>query len=349
MAVGYMFPSFEKAGHSLPTAAFFPHPGSIVPMKVSEVEFARLLSREEDILYLTHRNADADAIGSAFALCQAFGGTVGVTGDLSRTAQQLVGALGASLVMESSPECHDFVVVVDASTSTQLGDLCLFRYAVVDHHMDVGLIESAQFYIQQPAGSTAEIVWQILQKSGRSASLQAALGLAVGIISDTGRFKHGHAGSFRAMAEILEASGLDYGEALEVLSRMPDDISQRIAALKAASRARIYRQNDWVVVTTEVGAFEGPSAMALLELGADVAFAAGRHGRFTRASGRARYQATAAGIDLSEIMRSVAQSRGGDGGGHKGASALEVDWPVAELLGELRRGTLRRLEGLKRA
>ena len=42
-------------------------------MLISEAEFGSIVSRYKNVLYLCHRNADPDAIGSAFALAGAFG------------------------------------------------------------------------------------------------------------------------------------------------------------------------------------------------------------------------------------------------------------------------------------
>ena len=57
-------------------------------MRIGEAEFGSFVSRYERVLYLCHRNADPDAIGSAFALAGAFGGDIGAaTDDLSRTGR----------------------------------------------------------------------------------------------------------------------------------------------------------------------------------------------------------------------------------------------------------------------
>lgn len=297
-----------------------------------------------NILYLCHRNADPDAIGSAFALQECFNGDLGAAGDVSKAGMQLADAIGADPLIDPSIEDYDMVVVVDASVKRQIGDLKLRRYGVVDHHLDTGLIRGAEFYIQRPTDSTAEIVWSILKHHNYTLSREAAIGLVVGIISDTGRFRHARPGSFRAVAELLDSCDLDYVEALAVLTRSPVEQSQRIAALKAASRAKIEWNDEWIVVSTEVSAFEGSAAMALVELGADVAFAAGMHGEVCRASGRARHSATSAGLDLAELMRCAARERGGDGGGHQGAAALEVSCSPGEMLGDLRRRTFDLLE-----
>jgi phosphoesterase RecJ-like protein len=318
-----------KADQSISTPQTLDH-----VMEIRDSEFGSCISRYNDVLYLCHRNADPDAIGSGFALQQAFGGTLGAAEDLSKAGSSLAAAIGAEIILNPRVEKHDFVVVVDASVGRQLGNVRLTMYAVVDHHLDDGLLAGAQFHIQRPSSSTAEIVWSIIKKSQVVPIRETVLGLLVGMISDTGRFRRASPQSLRAAAEMLETGLADYDEAVAVLSRMPTEISQRIAVLKAASRAEVIRQDDWLIATTEINAFEGSAAMGLVDIGADVALAAGLHGSSTRVSGRASREAARAGLDLSGVMRQVAKGHGGEGGGHRAAAALEATGAPLLLLAE---------------
>lgn len=303
-------------------------------MEILDSEFGSRISRYSNVLYLCHRNADPDAIGSGFALQQAFGGTLGAAEDLSKAGSSLAAAIGAELILNPRIENYDFVVVVDASVSRQLGNIRLARYAVVDHHLDDGLLPGAQFHIQRPSSSTAEIAWSIIKESEAEPIRESVLGLLVGMISDTGRFRRASPEALRAAAELLDTGLADYDEAVAVLSRTPTEISQRIAVLKAASRAEVMRQDDWLIATTEINAFEGSAAMGLVDIGADVALAAGLHGSSTRVSGRASREAAKAGLDLAGIMRQVAKAHGGEGGGHRAAAAMEAHGEPAGILRE---------------
>jgi phosphoesterase RecJ-like protein len=305
-------------------------------MQIREFEFAHHISKYKNVLYLCHRNADPDAIGSAFALQQAFGGSLGAVEDLSRSGEALASSIGAVVELDPVADGYDLVVVVDASVRLQLGNVRLAKYAVVDHHLDDGLLAGAEFYIQRPSNSTAEIAWKILRKSDVPVSKEMAMGLMVGIISDTGRFRRASPESFRAAADILQFGGIEYEEAQAVLFA-PTELSQRIAVLKAASRAEVERIEDWIIATTEINAFEGSAAMALVDLGADVALAAGRHGHLTRISGRASREAIRAGLNLAKLLREVAKAHGGEGGGHRAAAALEAAGDPSMLLEECRR------------
>lgn len=294
-------------------------------MRISEQQYGDHIRPFSKILYLCHRNADPDAIGSSFALSQAFGGTIGVVDNLSRLGATLTEAIGAHVILKPQFQDYDLVVVVDTSVKLQVGGNLQVPYALIDHHLDKGLLDDALFYIQRPAKSTAEIVWRILKDNGKMPDRDSALALLAGIVSDTGRFKRATPETFTVAAELLAEGGFSYEEALEVLS-IPTSVSQRIAVLKAASRAKIIRQGDWLIASSVVNSFEGVAAMSLVDLGADVAFVAGRHGKGERIRISARSSRAAAreGLNLANLLGEVGQAFNGDGGGHMSASAMEA-------------------------
>jgi nanoRNase/pAp phosphatase (c-di-AMP/oligoRNAs hydrolase) len=310
-------------------------------MRIREEQYGACIRPYKNVLYLCHRNADPDAIGCSFALSRAFGGTIGATDDLSRTGASLADILGAQILINPPMDDYDLVVIVDTSVKTQLGDRLPASYALIDHHLDEGLLEGALFFIQKPTKSTAEIVWTILKENGRKIEEKIALGLMAGLIADTGRFKRASPGTFLAAAEILKAGRFDYEKAQEALS-VPPDLSQRIALLKAASRAEVTRQGDWLVACTVVNSFEGSAAMALVDLGADVAFVAGRHGKDDRIriSARSSRGAARRGINLAKILGDVARAHDGDGGGHRSAAALEATGDPSAILDACRKRLL---------
>ncbi len=308
-------------------------------MRICEEQYGDHIGRYKNVLYLCHRNADPDAIGCSFALSRAFGGTIGAVDDLSRTGASLANVIGARILINPPVEDYDLVVVVDTSVKTQLGDRLPANYGLVDHHLDDGLLEGALFYIQKPTKSTAEIVWTILKENGKKVDERTALGLMAGMIADTGRFKRASPGTFLAAAEILDAGGFAYEDAQEALS-VPADLSQRIAMLKAASRTKVARQGDWLIACTEVNSFEGSSAMALVDLGADVAFVAGRHEGLVRISARCSREAARKDLNLAKLLGEVGRSYGGDGGGHRSAAAMEAIGKPSAILDACRKKLL---------
>ncbi|MCZ7380561.1 MAG: bifunctional oligoribonuclease/PAP phosphatase NrnA [Candidatus Methanoperedens sp.] len=292
-------------------------------MELDESEFYNQLLDYNNILYLCHRNADPDALGSAFALKEAIGGTIGVIEGCDRVASQIAGQLNIEFVSEPKGD-FDLVVVVDTSTPAQLNDYPLKTYAVIDHHASTSLNEKAAFYLHRNKSSTAEIVLEVLKTMGAPIMRRAAFALISGIITDTGNFRHATSDSFKAVAELIELSGIEYSEVMDMLSSVPQDVSMRIAFLKAAQRALIERVDHWIIVTSRVSSFGGAAASGLISIGADVVFVASKQDDVVKVSARARREAQNAGVNLAKLMEDISVKFNGTGGGHEGAAGMDV-------------------------
>lgn len=300
-------------------------------MEIDEAEFSNQLLDYDNILYLCHRNADPDALGSAFALKEAIGGTIGVIDGCDRVASVLAKQLNIEFITDPEGE-HDLVVVVDTSTLAQLNGFPLKNYAVIDHHATTSLNENSAFSLHRNKSSTAEIVLEVLNVMGAPIMRRAAFALIAGIITDTGNFKHATSDSFKAVAELIELSGIEYSEVMDALSTLPQDISMRIAFLKAAQRSVIERVDEWVIVTSQVSSFGGAAASNLISIGADVAFVASKEGDQIKMSARARKCAINAGVNLAKLMEDISVKYNGTGGGHEGAAGMDVRGDADQIL-----------------
>jgi len=294
-------------------------------MEVDEFGFYNRLLDYSNILFLCHRNADPDAVGSAYTLAEAVGGVVGLVDGCNRVGKMLINALEINVVVNPDPSNYDFTVVVDTSTQAQLNDIKLTKYAVVDHHSTCSIKDGAEFYIHRCASSTAEIVFEIIKSMGAPVMRKSAMSLITGIITDTGNFKYASPQSFRTLAEIIETSGVEYGEVVDILASTPQDISMRIAILKAAMRAQIQRVGEHIIATSTISSFGGTAAGMLTHIGADVSFVGADKEGVIRISGRARRTAIDDGVNLGQIMQEVSKVYGGTGGGHDGAAGLDVE------------------------
>jgi nanoRNase/pAp phosphatase (c-di-AMP/oligoRNAs hydrolase) len=294
-------------------------------MEVEESGFYSRLLDYNNILFLCHRNADPDAVGSAYTLAQSLGGTVGIVDGCNRVATTLMKTLEIEAIEKPNPLDYDFTVVVDTSTLAQLNGIALAEYAVIDHHSTCAIKDGAEFYLHRTASSTAEIVFDILRFMEAPVMRKSAMALIAGIITDTGNFKYANPDSFRTLAEIIEVSGVEYGEVVDLLASTPQDISMRIALLKAAIRAQVYRIDDWLIVTSTISSFGGTAAGILTHVGADVSFVGAEKDGIARISGRARRNAIDAGINLGQIMEEVSKQFNGTGGGHDVAAGLDVE------------------------
>jgi nanoRNase/pAp phosphatase (c-di-AMP/oligoRNAs hydrolase) len=300
-------------------------------MEIDESEFYNQLLDYHNILYLCHRNADPDALASAFALKEAIGGTIGVIEGCDRVASQIAKHLNIEYIVNPTND-YDLVVVVDTSTLTQLNGFLLKTYAVIDHHATSSLNANAKFYLHRNKGSTVEIVLELLNSIGAPIMRRAAFALIAGIITDTGNFKHASADSFKAVAHLIELSGIEYSEVIDALSTLPQDISMRIAFLKAAQRATIERVSEWIIVTSQVSSFGGAAASNLITIGADVALVGSKDGGIVKVSARARRCAINAGVNLARMMEEISVKFSGTGGGHEGAAGMDVQGDVDAIL-----------------
>ncbi len=300
-------------------------------MEIDEAEFYNQLLDYNNILYLCHRNADSDALGSAFALKEAIGGTIGVVEGCDRVASQIAKQLNVEFVTNPAGD-YDFVVVVDTPTTAQLNGFQLKNYAVIDHHTTTSLNENAAFYLHRNKSSTAEIVLDVLKTMGAPIMRRTAFALMSGIITDTGNFRHATSESFKAVAELIELSGIEYSEVVDMLSSIPQDVSMRIAFLKAAQRTSIERVGDWIIVASHVNSFGGAAASSLISIGADVAFVASKKDDVIKVSARARREAQNAGVNLAKLMEEISVKFNGTGGGHEGAAGMDVYGEVENVL-----------------
>lgn len=315
-------------------------------MEVDEVEFFNRLLDYQDILYLCHRNADPDAVSSAFALSEAIGGTVGLVDGCNRVASILISKLGIEVVDKPDPADYGLTVVVDTSTQAQLNDIELRNYSVLDHHMTTALTVNADFFLRRNTTSTVEIVYDILKAMGAPITQRVGIGMLTGIITDTGHFKHATVDTFRTVANIIENSGVEYGEVLELMAATPQDISMRIAVLKAASRNQIERVGEMLIVTSHVSSFGGSASSMLINIGADVSFVGTAKNGSVRISARAKRDAVNAGLNLGQLMEDVSVEYKGTGGGHSGAAGLEVIGDLDEVLWKCREKAKETLKAL---
>jgi nanoRNase/pAp phosphatase (c-di-AMP/oligoRNAs hydrolase) len=293
---------------------------------------------------LCHRNADPDAISSAFALSEAIGGTVGLVDGCNRVASVLIERLGIEVVDKPNPDNYGFVVVVDTSTKAQLNDIELISYCVIDHHTTTALTENADFYLHRNTTSTVEIVFDILKAMGAPINRRVGIGMLTGIVTDTGHFKHASEDTFSTVAKIIKASGVEYGEVLDLMAVTPQDISMRIAILKAASRVELDRVHDMLIASSHVSSFGGSASSMLINIGADIAFVGTAKGESVRISSRAKREVVNAGVNLGQLMEDISNEYNGTGGGHSGAAGIDVIADMKEVLNKCKERTKKILE-----
>ncbi|MBD3157638.1 MAG: hypothetical protein GF309_02510 [Candidatus Lokiarchaeota archaeon] len=295
-----------------------------------------LLEDADSILVIGHQNADPDAVASVIAFSELYrtvnpaGASVLACTDISRLSQQVLDTFAPDIKIVKEPDLEPaLVVLVDTNSREQVGGK-LKNYLnnpsqtlVIDHHEPNPEIEElASHVIQEPdCSSTCELLLSIFNDMGLQPSKTAANLLLTGLLFDTRRFFYTDKKTLLAATDLIEA-GADYESCVTSLIIRPER-SERIARLKAAQRTKIHKIDEWIVVTSVIGAFEASSCRGLISLGADVAIAGGQQGedsvRLSSRSTKDFYNET--GINLgSDVMEPVGEIIGGKGGGHPNAA-----------------------------
>jgi nanoRNase/pAp phosphatase (c-di-AMP/oligoRNAs hydrolase) len=296
------------------------------------------------ILVLCHENADVDAVASVTVTCEALTslGAKAIAGceSLSKLAEHVLSLMGRQ-IQTDPPFDADYFLLLDTSSLEHLGTkfsekLKNTKVLMVDHHRPVEGTKKYLLaaYIDETSTSEAELVLRLLKELEFVPSPQQSTLLLAGILTDTAELRLAKPKTFDAIRELLQL-GADYTKAQELI-KLPDEPSRRIAMLKAAKRAEIEEIKDFIVVFSEVGAFEADAAVALLKLGADLAFVGSQDDERIRVSARARPEVCErTRLHLGELMMEAAKTFNGSGGGHAGAASFTGKASLVEVKGWL--------------
>lgn len=282
------------------------------------------------IAVITHRNGDMDTVGSACALANIIGPNARACGiHLSTMARTMVSKTGADfLVMDATqpswPRNLGGVIIVDAAGPSQPGiQIPDVPKCIIDHHSAGESFEigKSDLEINWNTCSTAEIIqlWAETHASSRIDN-QSRMLLLAGIITDTGRFRHANADALSSAGRLADDAKIDFSEFIEDMESVELNNSQRVAIAKALNRVQTLDAGRWFLSYTKAGTNEGVVARALISSGADVALVSRRIKGETRLTARANRSATRQGVHLGQLMQSMVERSGGEGGGHAGAA-----------------------------
>jgi nanoRNase/pAp phosphatase (c-di-AMP/oligoRNAs hydrolase) len=306
-----------------------------------------------------HRNADADAYLSAFAISRLIRAVaprcevvIATPGGMTTLTRKLSSRFPHTIVEESASD-YDLYVAVDVGDEELLNHwkqkLQESRGArvLVDHHP---LRERASYdnvIVDEEATSAAEVVFALFQELGVEVDEETAQALLEAIVFDSSHLAIVSPSGLRTVVKLMDA-GADIALARRELRSEPD-YGEVVAKLKGAQRLKIRRAGDWVVVSSMVGSFQAHVARALVYLGADLAIVVGESDGETRVSLRSTQRfLEGTGIQLGTWMAGeMSKKLGGHGGGHATAAsftttvgedeAMEATLKRAgELLGELK-------------
>ncbi len=295
---------------------------------------------------VTHRNGDMDTIASACALSHSLGENSRAMGvHVSRIAREVIDELQFEHVRIDSkrpawPRTTSGVIVVDAGGPKQIGinlpeniPLC-----VIDHHAhtsDNWEIGQNDLHINMNVSSTTQIIFQYISEF-RAKTLDNRLRkiLLTGLITDTGHYRHADALALSSASEML-GDEVNHGEVLDLLRTTGLGRSVRIATLRSLSKVNVEKAGDFVVGVTSCSTHEGTVAGSLIHAGADVSIVTNSKVEGIRITTRASHRSVENGIDMGAILSSLAESLGGEGGGHSGAAGWTTNVDRVEAISSI--------------
>lgn len=292
-----------------------------------------------------HRNADADAYLSAYALTKLIRSLaprcevdIVTPGGMTTLTTKLSARFPHRTVQESM-EDYDLYVAVDVGDEELLNEWKEKMRAsggvkvLVDHHpLREGKIYDMTI-VDEGATSAAEVVFGLFQDLSVEIDAQTAQALLEALMFDSSHLAIAGSSGLRTVVKLMDA-GADVALARRELRSEPD-YGEVLAKLKGAQRLKIYRAGDWVVASSIVGSFQAHVARSLVYLGADIAVVSGESEGETRVSLRSTQRFfDGTGIKLgTQISEEMSRRLGGHGGGHATAASFSTMVSEDEALG----------------
>lgn len=290
-------------------------------MKTTEA--ADILRGKKKVI-LVHGNADMDALGSAYALANAFPpADIFAPAGVDRVARMVADKLSMKVLEDCDLSDYELVTIVDTSSPDQLQrDLALpSDCLVIDHHAPTGKWDGMRFFCDDTRVACCEIIKDIIEGAGIGIDRKSGLALIGGMLTDSGHFQFSDPRMLHEFADLLEKCQIPMDEALQ-LTRAPVNMSERVAAMKAIGRSKFDRVGDMIVAVSFGSSFEAASCRALMASGADVVFVGSQRDDEFRISGRASQEMVRRGIRLDTILGDLSHETETDGGGHGGAAGM---------------------------
>ena len=292
-----------------------------------------------------HRNADADAYLSAYALTKLIRSLaprcevdIVTPGGMTTLTTKLSTRFPHRTVQESL-ENYDLFVAVDVGDEELLNEWKEKMRAsggvkvLVDHHP----LREGKFYdmtiVDEGATSAAEVVFGLFEDLLVDIDAQTAQALLEALMFDSSHLAIAGPSGLRTVVKLMDA-GADVALARRELRSEPD-YGEVLAKLKGAQRLKIYKAGDWVAASSIVGSFQAHVARSLVYLGADIAVVCGESEGETRVSLRSTQRFfDGTGIKLgTQMSEEMSRRLGGHGGGHATAASFSTMVSEDEALG----------------
>jgi phosphoesterase RecJ-like protein len=301
-----------------------------------------LIERKDRFLITGHHLPDGDCLGAQtalFHLLRSLGKDVRILNSdpLPRLLDVLLGRTTPFEVYRPGSELPGFevLVLVDCHQLGRLGVLAeavrtrACERLVVDHHVGAAGGDGTVFLIDETAPATGALVYDLYRAMGAPLSLEAATGVFISLVTDTGWFRYRNTDDHAlAIAADLVARGVEPGRIYDALYR--DNPAQALqllgralalSRLEAGGRIAVCAMDRRLLDDADQCGWDTEEVLEPLRSVGSVEVVVllkeKRHGE-VKVSLRSREQ-----VDVDGIARALG------GGGHKRASGAEIPGPLA--------------------
>ena len=270
-----------------------------------------------------HKNADVDALASAYFLKEYYGKALIVADGLDRHAKRLANLFSIE-ILDDLPDEYEEIITVDTASKEQLGKFSYVDIDVVIDHHESNNMGAEKRIVDITYPSCAEMVYDMYRFK---ASRTAALLILAGIIGDTLWFRHANSRTLRIFQEIMDEYDITMDEVRDLFD---DNVSfgEKISVLKGFQRLIYRTYGDKIVAITRVSANESLVATEILNF-ADVVFVGSSRKDEVRIIGRSRE------VNLLDIFARLAEDYNCNYGGHRKAAGVNCRGDLEALLNSL--------------
>ncbi len=281
--------------------------------------------RQKKAIITFHSIGDRDSVASAFAISQIFQNSKILSPDfITSNSNLMLKKLGYPATISSEfDDSAELAIILDANDFAECGPFAEKLQAfnneilIVDHHSPKILSnDNVYCFNDESYNSATSIVYNLLQDFSVSIDARLAKLIAMGIISDSAEFKNSTADTFLQIGTLLKQAGVDYTSLLAEFEQI-SDVRERAKTISEMFNSTVIIKNKVLFVFGRTETHSNIAAENAIKIGADIALFHSISKKEISFSARMRPGLDKAlGIDLGRIMKSIAPSISGIGGGH---------------------------------
>ncbi|MFN2234078.1 MAG: DHH family phosphoesterase [Anaerolineales bacterium] len=286
--------------------------------KYSDFEAFLAAMSGKSLLHIGHKDADCDALGSAYAMSRLLPGDIGFALELKAQAQSVATWLDLKWIKNPNPADYDFTIIYDTAGPGMLGVPMPAHYAIFDHHESGGhrfsvisneLSAMAEWGWVLPVESTCSLIIDLLQEHAIPIDQKMAVALAAGIVTDTARLQHAHAPALHRLAIALQAANMHVEDVWAVIEPKNIRAVRRPAVLHSLRNIQESTQQGWSILSTEIDSHDNAFVVmdALIQFGGDmVVVGFPKWGQSMVITAATAMLVEDTGIDLNGLMKVLA-------------------------------------------